>query len=647
MAYGIDDTIQQKVDAYRSNPGALQRRYAQNKELVDLLALQKLKSEKDAAARDMQMKMQQSPKTIAQQYEEELVGRTKNEMLQGVAGVMQQRQAQQQRNMQRVANMPRMAQGGIVGFATGGSPQDIFEEIKKIRERVAKGEITPKEGEAQIEAIAPEQKDPSGRRGIFSGFLGSDKRSKVRPTTGGPTKATAENPLDQVILDATTQGMTGTTEGSILGDGGTSSQRAPEQPQKIDSTLAQNMIPPATPAEEPPAEAPVSDPVQDALDRAKGVLGSAPTGTLPEDVLAGLTTTVPTVKAPKVDRTRFDDLTSALAGQAKADIAIDPKAERTAARTDAMGFLDLSSEAKQLQEDLLDERRAQEKIITDTIAKRYGSEDRLRRDRLIDSLLGARGTTAAAALASSGLAGRETGRRQARGLDALQADLRGVQDKRFTQQQGIIDAEAARKDKALTAGTEAFSQAKQDIRTGKLLISQLSQAEMEFATQQADALLQADLGNQRTAIAERGNELRAVLQISDQAFQGQLAKYKGEVQLSLKTIDAYMAGEKNRVIEAYYKAIVEDKKNNTTINAARVGKEIQNVIATITKNYNEAFAELITEARDMADDPDYTGPKLEDIIKTRDAAIDASTAGLTDIFKSLESQINDGFGDLQ
>ncbi len=647
MAYGIDDTIQQKVDAYRSNPGALQRRYAQNKELVDLLALQKLKSEKDAAARDMQMKMQQSPKTIAQQYEEELVGRTKNEMLQGVAGVMQQRQAQQQRNMQRVANMPRMAQGGIVGFATGGSPQDIFEEIKKIRERVAKGEITQKEGEDQIEAIAPEQKDPSGRRGIFSGFLGSGRRPKVRPTTGGPTKATAENALDQAILDATTQGMTGTTEGSILGGGGTSSQRVPEQPQKIDSTLAQNMIPPAAPAEEPPAEAPVSDPVQDALDRAKGVLGSAPTGTLPEDVLAGLTTTVPTVKAPKVDRTRFDDLTGALADQAKADIAIDPKAERTAARSDAMGFLDLSPEAKKLQKDLLDERRAQEKIITDTIEKRYGSEDRLRRDRLIDTLLGAKGTTAAAALASSGLAGRETGRRQARGLDALQADLRGVQDKRFTQQQGIIDAEAARKDKALTAGTEAFSQAKQDIRTGKLLISQLSQAEMEFATQQADALLQADLGNQRTAIAERGNELRAVLQISDQAFQGQLAKYKGEVQLSLKTIDAYMAGEKNRVIEAYYKAIVEDKKNNTTINAARVGKEIQNVIATITKNYNEAFAPLIKEAQDMAGDADYTGPKLEDLLKTRDAAIDASTAGLNDIFQSLESQINDGFGDLQ
>ena len=47
----IDQEIQRKVDAYRSNPQALQQRYAQNQQFIDLLALQKLKSEKDAAGR--------------------------------------------------------------------------------------------------------------------------------------------------------------------------------------------------------------------------------------------------------------------------------------------------------------------------------------------------------------------------------------------------------------------------------------------------------------------------------------------------------------------------------------------------------------------------------------------------------------------
>jgi hypothetical protein len=77
---GLDAQVEQRMDAYRSNPQQLQQRYGQNKELLDLLALQKLTSEKQAAARDMQMKMQQQPGTIAQQREQEALELTKQEM---------------------------------------------------------------------------------------------------------------------------------------------------------------------------------------------------------------------------------------------------------------------------------------------------------------------------------------------------------------------------------------------------------------------------------------------------------------------------------------------------------------------------------------------------------------------------------------
>jgi hypothetical protein len=143
----IDQEIQSKVDAYRGNPQQLMQRYQQNQQLVDLLALQKLKSEKESAAREMQMQMQQQPGTIAQQREAELLDMTKQEMMQQTQGVLQQRQAQQQKNMQQVAQqglgalaqqgpapaqrapqgapqgqpMPRMAQGGIVSFQPGGA----------------------------------------------------------------------------------------------------------------------------------------------------------------------------------------------------------------------------------------------------------------------------------------------------------------------------------------------------------------------------------------------------------------------------------------------------------------------------------------------------------------------------------------------
>ena len=62
---GLDAQIEQRMDAYRGNPQKLQQRYGANKELLDLLALQKLTSEKKAVAADMQMKMQQQPGTIA------------------------------------------------------------------------------------------------------------------------------------------------------------------------------------------------------------------------------------------------------------------------------------------------------------------------------------------------------------------------------------------------------------------------------------------------------------------------------------------------------------------------------------------------------------------------------------------------------
>ena len=139
MAYGIDNIVQQKADAYRSNPNALMQSYEQKKELIDLLALQKIKSEQEAYARDMQAQMQEVPGTIAQQLEQEVVGTERERITQQIMPGMQQ-QAQMQPNQmqpnqmqpnqmqpnqgglptQPAPNMARMMQGGIVGYAAGG-----------------------------------------------------------------------------------------------------------------------------------------------------------------------------------------------------------------------------------------------------------------------------------------------------------------------------------------------------------------------------------------------------------------------------------------------------------------------------------------------------------------------------------------------
>jgi hypothetical protein len=150
---GIGQEIERKKEAYRGNPQALQKRYQQNKQLIDLLALQQLKSEKETAVRNMQAQMQQNPATIAQQREQELLAMIKQEQGQKLgdvakrtAGTLGQINKRAQQNMQRTAKrgLPsmaglqgmgglqgmrgpqrRMAEGGIIGFQEGSVVADV------------------------------------------------------------------------------------------------------------------------------------------------------------------------------------------------------------------------------------------------------------------------------------------------------------------------------------------------------------------------------------------------------------------------------------------------------------------------------------------------------------------------------------------
>jgi len=142
---GVDDQIKSRMDAFRGNEQKLAQRYQASQELLDLLALQKLKSEKDEVARSMQMQMQNSPQTIKQQREAEMVQASKQDIAKGVMGALQQKQAQQQANLQRIAQSGvagraptmRMAEGGIVGFAPGGAVDfNDFDEAMSYQDRV-------------------------------------------------------------------------------------------------------------------------------------------------------------------------------------------------------------------------------------------------------------------------------------------------------------------------------------------------------------------------------------------------------------------------------------------------------------------------------------------------------------------------------
>ena len=127
---GLDAQVEQRMDAYRGNPQQLQKRYGANKQLLDLLALQKLKTEKDETAKAMQAAQQQNPNTIAQQREQEALALVKAEMggtlgeLTGrTAATLNQKAATQKKNMNRLAKNAAKPPAGIAGLMGARPPQ--------------------------------------------------------------------------------------------------------------------------------------------------------------------------------------------------------------------------------------------------------------------------------------------------------------------------------------------------------------------------------------------------------------------------------------------------------------------------------------------------------------------------------------------
>ena len=146
----IDRQVQQTMGAFRGQPDKLMQRYKQDNNLIDLLALQQMKSDMDAVKQQMVLSQQQMPGTIREQREQEVLagykekaGRQVGDVAKNTAELLAKRQASVNANMQRQGIMQqptrtasngglmKMAGGGIVGFSTGGITQAELDEARK------------------------------------------------------------------------------------------------------------------------------------------------------------------------------------------------------------------------------------------------------------------------------------------------------------------------------------------------------------------------------------------------------------------------------------------------------------------------------------------------------------------------------------
>ena len=557
----IDQEIAQRVDAYRGNPQALQQRYAANQELLDLLALQRLKSEKDDAMRKVQMEMEQNPQTIKQQKERQLLEMTKQDLTNQTAGIMQNAQKKQQKNMQRVAKQGaanpqqvqkmqaglgalaqrqqqqapqqapmRMAQGGIVAFAEGGITQADIDAYRRGggQSRRSRAKLT----DEQIRAILERAQGPDN-----TGY------EMVQTRRGLRRKPMALAPID--------------TSSEI--------ETAELEEKPIDDTPA---------AAEVELEAPVGGPVV-----TEEVVEEPPAEVEPPQGLAAMLQENK-LTAPNIDMTGIN------ANQAGKSIlegagigAQDPNAARTTARNDAATFLQRDEKRDKMNE-YLKELKALD--VSQQDPKKM-------RDEQISAFL--RGTAG----------GGSFGQTMAGGSQGM-ADERSAQEKssrdrllsRLNIEKSAMDMDLDIAKSAQSSGDSAYAQAMQNQRTIASVLSQTRGQEVQLAMKNAQLEFDANEGNVQNIL--KGLELEYNDALRRGIAEGDRAMRAGQILGKLQVDRAKFFQDALETDPTYRNAKIAANQENAPEGAAEAVRAAYDAVQIKVTQMYEAAGLLNTEA---------------------------------------------------
>jgi len=370
---GIEQQLQQMAPQGQPQPSAggpgyeqaLMQRYQRNPQLTDLLALQKLKTEKEAAARSLSMSQSPEAGTIAEQREEEVLGLTKNEVVANAGKLLGAQQFQtpvqgQQPSpqMSGIASQPapniaKMAAGGIVGFAGGGLTKSQLEEFGLTQ--------------AQFDALSEEDKasyEKTARSNArYAGSLG-------RVMSGPAAMADLAMTLPR-FLGNTADKVANSDMGKALGMTTPTETANPTPYDKFYQAALGMGSDTESPAETLAGSAPSARPVPASIPSVSYQRLSGEGG------IAG----IPDIVAPQVGSISAEQqaLEASQRGVLGKNISRDPGAEGIAARDEAAKFLERSGKR--------DSSNARMEAFKAFEAENYSPEQE-RRDRLIASLTG-------------------------------------------------------------------------------------------------------------------------------------------------------------------------------------------------------------------------------------------------------------------
>jgi hypothetical protein len=538
--------VDQKAAQYMGNPEALQQMYQQKQQLIDLLALQKIKSEKEAAARDMALKMAQQsgqPQTIAQQREQQVLDMTKQEMVQQQAGNLGHQQQEQQQNLQQVlkgmsqgaqqppqqgtpgvpqqsapgiAALPTqglmppkaMASGGIVafdggGFAKGSDAADWEEEWKRRQAELEDPNRSTSWVERNIVDRKQQSYDQSKRRAANELYK---EHQRTAPGINTPTTK-----AERAAYEAKEAIIKNLAEGKYDPTG------KPLVPTVGGKPATQ--VAPKAPVPETQAPAAAENPLQKVLDKNK-LTPQQPRQAAP--VLAP--------QAPQVPgASPAGGLQGIMEEAAKKQVGRDPVAEAKAKRAEAAAALGYTPEEqakfKANQEGL------------EALNKEQFDPEKLRQEQLEDFLLGGAGhSTMGITLGSAGKAGVSRKRQQ----DALKYARMGELAKRG---EDFLEKGRATREKGFELGEKSAESAEAGSRQG-----------LASGTAMVDADKQMEVAGLDRASREKIANIQA-------SVQREVNKATKEGTLELKRQTFMLA-----IKEAEAKAVEEAKKGSTDSN---------------------------------------------------------------------------------
>ena len=546
MALGLESNIAETAKAFQGNPQALQQRYTQKQDLFDLLALNMIKKQQAAAKNQLLMSQKEMPGTIIEQMENAVTKNepgeadTQTEAATGVAGALATKNAQTKSNMNKMAgvasnsaaNMKTLAGGGIVGFAgpEGSEVKEAKEDGMYSYSRFGKTINFKKIGNDyfRVKEDGTVAKEKAG--GITLANLQADDSplvKKLGDDVAAPFTATP-GAGDMIPRD----------QGSLRGAAFTPIPGAGDMIPR-DQKLAK----PFTPI--PGAGNMMPRNQNDLL----GIAAVKPE--IKKDKNGGITAAAPTFDASKY--AADDDFNKDVKGGISDLLNSDPnKAVDFAARTPAeQAFM-----AKMLKErsDMRDNMM---------------NPDKLSNDRLMQTLLGAKGATAGEAFRTSGLAGVNAERSQEKlrrsEFDALNKLYMTEADRSQGIKQKAFEGSQADKKQGVTSGSSLTANEQLNALNADKLLQDISDSKVKNEIQKGANKLK----EQTNSILAQGNTIKS--------NSDMIRLYEGEETKTRKSLETNAANALKLIFG-------DTKKDNDKRNKIRAG------LAADVKKFAESYA---------------------------------------------------------